>query len=94
MFKCGAVKIVVLAILASLTGCLGSGFQSVRSAKTGVEYSVIPTNARDRGVKGKTLEPGELLATEKSESYARTLPIDKPKDVFTFTKVHQFDPWK
>ncbi len=94
MFEYRAVKIAVLAILAGLTGCLGSSFQSVRSAKTGVEYSVIPTNARDRGVNGKTLEPGELLATEKSESYARTLPIDKPKQIFTFVKVHQFDPWK
>ena len=95
MFDRSAVKIVILAILAGMTGCLGSGFQSVRSEKTGKEYSVIPTSALDRGPTAKSLEPGELLITEKSEGYrAQALAVNKPKNVFTFIKVKQFDPCK
>jgi len=95
MFAHSAVKIAILAILAGLTGCLGSGFQSVRSEKTGKEYSVIPTSALDRGPTAKSLEPGELLITEKGEGYrAQALVVDKPKQIFTFAKVKQFDPWK
>jgi len=94
MFDRSAVKIAVLAILAGLTGCLGSGFQSVRSEKTGKEYSVIPTSALDRGPTAKSLEPGELLITEKGEGYRAQAVVDKPKQIFTFAKVKQFDSWK